>query len=117
MDISPISSRSSSIRSVPRLQLPGAISLPPMSPSLSRSDAVHYSGTICVPVSKRLPGHPDDQCEEVDNNRDITSRDIRACNQARPCGPVNGGRKHRKMKRTQKHKKSKKSRKTRRMRV
>lgn len=103
--------------STPMVSLPGAS--PSSSPSLRRTDGEgDYIGmppvprrldfsTVsedvnCAPISKRLPGHAADQCENVPESS-LTYEDILACEQVSPCGPVRRrGGKHRKTRKSKK---------------
>lgn len=96
--------------------LPGAIGLPPIRPTLMRSPAERgpvrrldfSSEPGCASIKKRLPDHPDDQCEQSES---VDSSDLVACIQPGErgitslshCGPTRSGGKRRKTRKT-KHK-------------
>lgn len=97
--------------------LPGAIGMPSEPPRLRRADAdivrrldFEHEQVMptpgCVPISKRLPGHRNDQCERSDHADHL---DRAMCKQPGEgqvhsldeCGPVRGGkRKTRKTKKS-----------------
>ncbi len=111
----PITEWSSSVtQAATPVGLPGASSMPDSSPRLFRSDAMRSPSSSpvrrldfsrlgiaqdppgCVPISKRLPGHRNDQCEESDS---ASGYDRSICKQPgdegvqllSDCGPVRAG--------------------------
>lgn len=102
--------------SVTQAALPGSSAMPDSRPRLMRSDAMYDASSSsgvarhidfsrlglaqdrpgCVPISKRLPGHRNDQCEQSDS---ASSYDRSICKQPgdegvqilSDCGPVRAG--------------------------